>query len=69
MKVFSVLYRFRLTINLLALAVVLSALFLSPVKAGRECEGGCISWNDRLGCLVYQTCCVEENGSWSCTQM
>ena len=71
MKTRKILFRFRLLINVLALAVALSALYLSPVAAnppGRECDGGCISWDIQHGCVVCQTCCVYNDGHYVCTQ-
>ena len=66
----SLLWRFRLPLNALALAAVLT-LYFSPVVSAdpaRECEGWCINWNERFGCVVYQVCCVYDDGSWECWQ-
>ena len=56
--------RFRLIGSLLALAVVLSALAVTPVSA-TECETGCIHWIKGIGCIDCQFCCVT-NGQTTC---
>ena len=59
----------RILIGLLALAFMLGVLNFAPVaSAERICDGGCIYWNQHYGCLVYQVCCVEDNGSYECWQ-
>jgi len=71
----SVLYRFRLLFSVLALLVALTALYFSPTAladrpGGRECEGGCIDWNARDGCTVYQVCCVDTGSDdYHCYRM
>ena len=70
-KIRSLFAHHRLLTSVLALVVSLGALYFSPVVAadpGRQCDGGCINWNIRDGCVVYQTCCVYDDGSYECWQ-
>lgn len=61
---------YRLLTNLLALAVVLGALFASPppssANAGWICESGCTSWSQNLGCTYQLNCCSHSSGEWYC---
>ncbi|MEA2172599.1 MAG: hypothetical protein QOD00_191 [Blastocatellia bacterium] len=74
-KTHSVPYRFRLLFNVLALMLALVALHFSPTASadrpgGRECSGGCISWDAINGCTVYQVCCVDtDTGGYQCWRM
>jgi hypothetical protein len=71
MKIFSVISRFRLLINVFALAAALCALHVSPATANvpaRTCEGGCIGWDIQNGCTTYQVCCVYTDNSYQCWQ-
>jgi hypothetical protein len=65
--------RFRLLLNVLALAVVLGALHVSPRSAsakifdtfGGMCDSGCVNWTQN-GCVQMQFCCVYDWGQFSC---
>jgi hypothetical protein len=69
MKMRAFLFRYRLLSSLLALALLLGALAVSPAKAdiGQICSTGCIDWTQEDGCLECQHCCSSSNGNWSCT--
>ncbi|MDQ1640535.1 MAG: hypothetical protein QOF62_3874 [Pyrinomonadaceae bacterium] len=71
MKILTVFSRYRLLVNILALAAALSAFAYSAptvvADPGWTCETGCVNWDARFGCLQQQTCCVNENGGWFCT--
>ena len=58
--------RFRLIGSSLALAVLLGALWVTPVRA-EICEDGCVNWNVSQGCVNCQHCCSQDNGSYTCT--
>ena len=69
MKVFAFVSRFRLLLNILALALALGVLAASPATVSANppvCSGGCIDWNAQQGCVTYQYCCVYSNG-YCCT--
>jgi hypothetical protein len=55
--------RFRLVYSLMALAVLLSAIALTPVHA-QECVKGCWNWNASTGCTQCMICCVHDDGSF-----
>lgn len=57
--------RYRLIGSVLALALMLTALTLSPPSADAfTCDGqiicgqGCIDWNAKTGCTHCQVCCA-----------
>ena len=60
------LSRFRLLGSLLALAVLLGALAVTPARAETICENGCVNWSKGLGCIECQHCCSYDNGSYDC---
>ena len=62
MKTTPVRSRHRLLIaNVLALLLVLVALGASPASASEQnCDGGCINWDARYGCLESVWCCVHD---------
>ena len=65
----SLLARYRLLTSVLSLAVMLGALYSSPVAmAAMDCElMGCVDWNAQTGCTVYSYCCVDfSSGSYAC---
>ncbi len=62
----NVLSRFRLIYSLLALAVVLSALTITPVRASTICEHACWGWDVKQGCTNCHNCCSYDDGSYSC---
>lgn len=75
-KVRSILIRYRLLTNILALAIILGAFTLMPPAAsaasadpdpGWICESGCIDWNVKQGCVQPITCCSNSQGGWFCT--
>jgi hypothetical protein len=57
--------RFRLLWSLAALAVLLSALSVQPVRA-EICEDACWGWNVQQGCTDCHHCCSQDDGSYSC---
>ena len=63
----NVLSRFRLLGSLLALAVMLSALAITPARAATICENGCSGWNVTQGCTNCNHCCSHDDGSYECT--
>jgi hypothetical protein len=67
-KVRSVLSRYRLMLNVLALVFVLST-FAAPVPAqgpGWNFEDGCWNWNQEQGCINCQRCCVHPENEYAC---
>jgi hypothetical protein len=60
------LSRFRLLSSLLALAVLLGALWITPVRAATICEDGCWNWNSVQGCVNCQHCCSYDDGHYTC---
>lgn len=65
-KVRSTFARFRLLSSVLALAFMLSALAVTPVRA-EVCDDICSGWSARLGCTSCNHCCVRDDGSYYCT--
>jgi hypothetical protein len=61
----NLLSRFRLLGSLLALAVMLSALSVTPVRA-EICEDACWGWNVQQGCTDCHRCCSQDDGSYAC---
>jgi hypothetical protein len=68
-KMRAFLFRYRLLNSLLALALLVGALAVSPAKADIApiCSTGCINWSQEAGCLDCQTCCSYSDGSYSCS--
>jgi hypothetical protein len=72
-KIRSVLSRYRLVINVLALVFVLGA-FAAPADADigmildEACETGCTAWNAQNGCVYCQKCCTAGD-YYSCKQV
>lgn len=71
-KIRSVLSRYRLVTNVLALVFVLGTL-AAPAAADDfelilECSNGCIGWNQQQGCTNCQRCCVD-GGNYQCWQV
>ena len=66
-KIHRFLSRYRLITSILALAVLMGALAVTPAEAdGPQCEPGCIDWIKGIGCIDCQFCCVWPDGSYSC---
>ena len=76
-KMQTVLYRYRLITNILALVLLLGALAVTPASADDEfvieegggvyCENGCTAWTQQGGCLKCQRCCASSSsGQWGC---
>jgi len=68
MKIASVLSRYRLLVNVVALALALSALAYAPPPAFADparCENmGCVEWSAENGCTATMYCCVfDEQGT------
>ena len=67
-KIRSIPYRFRLLTSVMALAVLLSALAVTPVvRADKVCDDLCWGWTAKSGCTNCNHCCVE-NGNITCTK-
>ncbi len=73
-KIRSVLSRYRLLINVLALVFVLSTL-AAPATADEgdmmleeACETGCTAWNAARGCVYCQKCC-NAGSYYHCDQV
>jgi len=67
-KIKSVLSRYRLMLNVLALVFVLST-FAAPAAADPPmCESGCWSWNQQQGCVNCQRCCWDATTGTTCSQ-
>jgi hypothetical protein len=67
MKILSLVFRYRLLVNIFALALALGTLAATPVAAdfGWICSTGCVDWDAQNGCTRSMECCV--NGSnWYC---
>lgn len=69
------LLRFRLLSNILALALTLGALAVTPANADDNmvleggswtCEAACWSWNAQTGCTDWHECCSNTDGRWFC---
>jgi hypothetical protein len=76
-KIRSVLPRYRLMVNVLALVFVLST-FAAPAAAdivppwgtgGPLCEDGCWNWNEQQGCINCQRCCSDPSLGHYCQQV
>lgn len=64
------LFRFRLVGSVVALAIMLTALALTPVQADPSviCENACWSWNVWEGCTDCHVCCVNTGtGEYDCS--
>ena len=57
--------RFRLLSSVMALAVLLSALAVTPARA-EVCDNICSGWTVTDGCVTCNRCCVN-NGKTTCT--
>ncbi len=72
MRVTSILSRYRLITNVLALCVALTALVYSQPHALAEpaqCqEMGCVEWSAENGCTATMFCCVFDDGGVMCWQ-
>jgi hypothetical protein len=77
MKILSVVSRYRLLVNILALTLALGVLASSPVAAdeyvvpeggGWTCEAGCWAWNAEQGCTREVMCCSHSDGRWFCVE-
>lgn len=56
--------RFRLLSSVMALAVLLSALAVTPARA-EICDDICSAWNIHSGCTICNHCCYD-NGVTIC---
>ena len=57
--------RFRLLSSVMALAVLLSALAVTPVRADL-CDWVCSGWSSTSGCTTCNFCCVRPDSSYYC---
>lgn len=64
-RIRSTFARFRLLNSVIALAVLLSALAVTPVSAEKVCDDICSGWNVKDGCVTCNHCCVED-GKTTC---
>lgn len=64
-KIRSAFARFRLLGSLLALALMLSALAVTPARA-EVCDDICSGWNSQVGCTTCNRCCVYDDGHYVC---
>jgi len=65
-KIRSISARFRLVNSVMALAVLLSALAVTPVRAEPPvCDDICSGWDVKNGCTICNHCCYE-NGKTTC---
>lgn len=72
MKILSFLSRYRLLVNVMALALALGALAYSPTPAFANepeiCDVGCVSWDSVNGCTRAIACCVKAADDWTCVE-
>jgi hypothetical protein len=67
MKTLSILSRYRLLVNILALVLMLGVLVTSPPSTNAAiCQDGCWAWNEKQGCTDNVTCCTWNDGTYSC---
>ncbi len=66
-KIHSTFSRFRLLTSILALAMLLSALAVTPARAEPICEDLCWGWNSIQGCVDCHHCCVYDDGHYTCS--
>lgn len=64
-KIRSTFARFRLLSSVLALALMLSALAVTPASAD-QCDDICSGWTAKDGCTTCNTCCVRPDSSYYC---
>lgn len=67
-KIRSISYRFRLFTSLTALALLLSALVVTPVRAEKICDNLCWGWTSTSGCTNCQYCCYDS-GTTTCKRI
>jgi hypothetical protein len=67
-QIHSFVSRFRLLGSFAALAILLGALAVPPVRA-EICEDGCVNWNASQGCIECQHCCSYDDGHFECHQI
>ena len=67
----STLSRIRLLSSVLALVISLTALAVTPSRAGGHvapiCDDLCWGWNVDVGCTDCHHCCSYDDGSWQCS--
>ncbi len=65
MKILSLVFRYRLLVNILALALALGAWAVTPVAAefGWLCQTDCVDWDSQNGCTRSMECCSKP-GQW-----
>ena len=70
MKIASVLSRYRLLINILALGLALTAWVYAPSPVAADsawCEEmGCVEWSAEHGCTATMFCCLFNDGGVMC---
>jgi hypothetical protein len=59
--------RFRLLSSVMALAVLLSALAVTPARAD-VCDNVCSGWTSSSGCTNCSYCCVRPDSSYYCVE-
>lgn len=65
-KVRSTFARFRLLSSVVVLALMLSALAVTPARA-EQCGDICSGWNSQVGCTTCNHCCVYDDGHYVCS--
>ena len=69
-KILAISSRFRLLTSVMALAVLLSALAVTPVRAAKICDDLCWGWTAKSGCTNCQNCCYDtDNGVTTCKRI
>ena len=66
----SIFARFRLLTSVMALAVLLSALAVTPVRADKVCDDLCWGWDAKNGCTNCNHCCYDTmTGTTTCAKI
>lgn len=70
MKIAAVVSRYRLVLNILALAITLAAWVYAPPRVAANpawCEEmGCVDWDAQNGCTATMFCCLFNDGGTMC---
>jgi hypothetical protein len=67
-KILLLALRYRLLLNILALALALGIWAVTPVVAGFGwlCSTDCVDWDAQNGCTRQMECCSNTDGRWYC---
>jgi hypothetical protein len=67
-KIPKVLHRFRLMTGVVALVLLLGALYVTPAQTSEMCQTDCVGWTQTQGCVKCQRCCYyPDSGRLVCT--